>query len=256
MTIHFSKYQATGNDFILIDNRKLTFPALDNALIARLCHRRFGIGADGLMLLQQHPEYDFEMVYFNADGNLGSFCGNGSRSIVKFAERLGLATGSTCFLASDGVHEATILKNGVRVKMSDVNKLIPTEFGLFLNTGSPHVVIAVDAIEYLDVDSLGKKVRHDPIFSPGGTNVNFAKFEGDKVLVRTFERGVEAETLSCGTGVVASAIAAAERGFLTPVKVVTPGGNLEVSFLRNENHYSEIWLSGNALHVFDGDISV
>lgn len=241
---------------MLIDNRDLSFPAQDYELISRLCHRRFGIGADGLILLQQHAEYDFEMVYYNADGKPGSFCGNGSRSIVKFAERLGLATGKTRFLASDGLHEAVILQDGVRVKMNDVQKVVPTEFGLFLNTGSPHVVIVVDSIEYIDVDSIGKKVRHDPIFLPGGTNVNFASFETDKVLVRTFERGVEAETLSCGTGVTASAIAAAERGYKSPVKVVTPGGNLEVNFVRKESHYADIWLSGNALLVYEGDISV
>ncbi len=256
MQLKFSKYQATGNDFILVDNRNLSFPTNNNELVARMCHRRFGIGADGLILIQNHPQFDFEMVYFNADGKLGSFCGNGSRAAVRFAENLGLVNHEARFLAADGPHEAWIASNSIKVRMKDVDKLVPTEFGFFLDTGSPHVVIPIDNITYADVDSIGKKVRHDPIFSPGGTNVNFASFNADVLQVRTFERGVEAETLSCGTGVTATALAATRYGKCSPVQVQTPGGNLEVSFETDGKHFQKIYLTGAAINVFEGDFFI
>jgi diaminopimelate epimerase len=256
MRIDFSKYQATGNDFMLVDNREKQFPEHDNELIARLCHRKFGIGADGLILLQSHEDFDFEMVYFNADGKPGSFCGNGSRAAVRFAEFLGMVKLKARFLAADGLHEAWISPESIQVKMIDVDKMIPTEFGFFLDTGSPHVIIPVDNLVFADVDSLGKKVRHDPIFFPGGTNVNFVSFKGTGIQVRTYERGVEAETLSCGTGVTASALASTQYGKSSPVNVETPGGMLEVTFNTHEGIFDQIYLSGAAIKVFDGHINL
>ena len=255
----FAKYQGTGNDFILIDDRAGTFPVADRALVAHLCHRRFGIGADGLILLQLHPDYDFRMVYFNADGAEGSMCGNGGRCTVRFAHDLGIFQTHTRFLAIDGEHEATVFEEHIDLKMSDVTHLDTYPDYCFLNTGSPHVVKVVAGLDQFDVVAEGRNLRHDPAFAPGGTNVNFVEKTTDGHLaVRTYERGVEAETYSCGTGVTAAAlIAHRQHGLSSPVAIRTPGGNLRVTFTpQPDGSFTDIHLIGPAQRVFGGNITL
>lgn len=269
MTINFFKYQGTGNDFVIIDDRDRNFPASDQALIERLCHRRFGIGADGLILLQNEASandqpnderrYDFKMVYFNADGAEGSMCGNGGRCIVRFAHDLGIFAHETRFLAVDGEHMAEVRGDDVFLKMSPVSA-IEDRVGLtFLNTGSPHVVQFVDEVESLDVVAEGRAIRYGTPFQPGGTNVNFAQILADQtVFVRTYERGVEDETYSCGTGVTAVALAASQqRNLAGPVQIKTIGGNLRVSFeSAGDGQFEAIYLIGPAQRVFSGTITI
>ena len=264
MTFNFFKYQGTGNDFVLIDDRAEAFPAADQALIERLCHRRFGIGADGLILLQNDAEYDFRMVYFNADGAEGSMCGNGGRCIVRFAHDLGLFGSETRFRAVDGEHLAEVRGNDIFLKMSDVSAIENRAGFTFLNTGSPHVVQFTDDLESLDVVSQGRSIRYDSAFQPdkstrGGTNVNFTQMIDDHtVFVRTYERGVEDETYSCGTGVTAVALVAYQQLHMpTPVHIQTLGGNLRVSFNpKADNQFDTIYLIGPAERVFSGTITV
>ena len=258
-TMDFYKYQGTGNDFILIDDRAGTFPHTNQALIERLCHRRFGIGADGLILLQNDTEYDFRMVYFNADGAEGSMCGNGGRCIVRFAHDLGLFESETRFRAVDGEHVAVVCEEEIFLKMSDVAGIEKRSNLTFLDTGSPHVVQFSDDLESLDVVSEGRAIRYDAAFS-GGTNVNFAQVLNDHtVFVRTYERGVEDETYSCGTGVTAVALVAHQQlAMPDPVFIQTLGGNLRVSFNPSAagNQFSSIYLIGPAKRVFTGSITV
>jgi len=258
MIIPFNKYQGTGNDFIIIDNRKGIFNAADHGLINRLCNRRFGIGADGLMLISSNSQHDYEMKYFNSDGFEGSMCGNGGRCSAGFAIRNGIAGEKLSFRAVDGIHHALAEKNIIRLSMNDVNDPQLVNGSYFLNTGSPHYVIFRDNIEDIDVNEEGRKIRWSPEFAPGGTNVNFIELQGDGIYVRTFERGVEEETLSCGTGVTASAIVSVLSGHfdtnIIPVK--TKGGDLSVSFKISGNNISDIWLSGPATFVFEGEVDV
>ena len=272
--MNFVKYQGTGNDFILIDDRRsqsshTPFPVDNQPFTEQLCHRRFGIGADGLILLQDvpvqnvpvqddAPGYNFRMVYFNADGREGSMCGNGGRCIVRFAHDLGLFETRTRFLAVDGEHEAEVQNDVISLKMSDVSGFMPFHGGIFLNTGSPHVVVFVDDVAAFDVVGQGRQLRHDSRFGAGGTNVNFTEVLADNSLfVRTFERGVEDETYSCGTGVTAVALAAhRQRGINSPIAIKTPGGNLTVSFsATGPNSFGDIWLTGPATRVFSGAIT-
>ncbi len=259
----FSKYQGTGNDFILIDDRNNTFPTNNQSLVAHLCHRRFGIGADGLILLQNHPDYDFRMVYFNADGAEGSMCGNGGRCIVKFAHDLGIFKTNTRFLAVDGEHLAEVEGDEVRLKMSDVSGRsdvsVDTQTYAFMNTGSPHVVQFLDGLAQYDVVGQGRQLRYNAAFSPGGTNVNFTELvDGNGLFVRTYERGVEDETYSCGTGVTAAALVAHQQQRLTsPVAIRTLGGNLRVAFAAQpEGSFTDIYLIGPAQRVFTGNITL
>lgn len=265
--MNFVKYQGTGNDFILIDDRQVTlgqaksFPTHDQEYIAHLCHRRFGIGADGLILLQDSPApgYAFRMTYFNADGREGSMCGNGGRCIVRFAHDLGLFETQTRFLAVDGDHEAAVQNDVISLKMSDVSGFTPFNEGIFLNTGSPHMVVFTDDVAAFDVVGQGRPLRHDLRFGAGGTNVNFVEVLADNSLfVRTFERGVEDETYSCGTGVTAAALTAClQRRMSGPIAVKTPGGNLHVAFApTGTDTFSHIWLTGPATRVFTGTITV
>ena len=255
----FVKYQGTGNDFVLVDDRAETFPQTNQALIGRLCHRRFGIGADGLILLQHDPEFDFKMVYFNADGAEGSMCGNGGRCIVRFAHDLGLFGSETRFRAVDGEHVAVVCEEEIFLKMSDVAGIEKRHGFPFVDTGSPHVVRFVDDLESVNVVAEGRAIRYDTAF-PGGTNVNFAQVLDDNtVFVRTYERGVEDETYSCGTGVTAVALAAHQQlAMPDPVFIQTIGGNLRVSFnpLANSGQFSDIYLIGPAKRVFAGSITV
>jgi diaminopimelate epimerase len=258
MKLQFYKYHGAGNDFIILDNRNLSFDADNFSLIALMCDRRFGVGADGLMLLQNHESCDFEMRYFNSDGYEGSMCGNGGRCIVSFARRLNIIESSSRFMAVDGIHEATIEENDrINLKMSDVNQVESIGNDFFLNTGSPHFVRFVEDISHLDVVAEGRKVRFNERFNEEGTNVNFVKMEHDHLTVYTYERGVEDETLACGTGITASALCAAlktgvsEGSFLISAK----GGNLEVSFKKKEEGFTDIWLKGPAQFVFEGEYS-
>lgn len=260
MSVLFYKYEGTGNDFILFDDREKKFDDSDKKLISNLCDRRFGIGADGLMLLRNKQGYDFEMVYFNADGNTSSMCGNGGRCISRFAKDIGAVKNNEMrFLAVDGEHTAIIGPETIKLKMNDVADI---EIGLdffFLNTGSPHYVKFDSHVATLNVVKEGKKIRNNERFVKEGTNVNFVMKENDGIFMRTYERGVEDETLSCGTGVTACAIVASLNGMATsPEKCVvnTRGGNLSVHFKKNENSFSNIWLEGPATFVFKGEIEV
>lgn len=258
MNIPFYKYQGTGNDFVLIDNRTNIFDRERRDIVAQICHRRFGIGADGFILLQNKEGYDFEMVYYNADGNESTMCGNGGRCIVQFAYDLGVIGAETRFLAVDGPHDAQVKDGLVHLHMIDVqavNNLNEDTF--FLNTGSPHYVQRVLEIEKYPIFEQGKAIRYSDAFKPGGTNVNFMEMQDETLFVRTYERGVEDETYSCGTGVTAAAIAASKLGASVPVHVKTLGGNLQVSFTHSgENTYSNIYLIGPAKRVFEGQIEV
>lgn len=258
MAISFYKYQGTGNDFVMVDNRKLTFPADDEQLVKQLCDRRTGIGADGLILLQDHPDYDFEMVYFNADGRLGSMCGNGARCTVRFAKQLGVIEDVACFLAADGEHQASIEREQIHLKMNDVAGVEQIGEDYYLNTGSPHYVRFVDDVQALDVFAEGRAIRYNERFKEVGTNVNFVqRLSDNEIFVRTYERGVEDETLSCGTGVTACALVAGMKGMLSPVKVKVLGGELEVSFEQNtDGGFKYIYLIGPARQVFTGSITV
>lgn len=255
MQLPFSKYHGTGNDFILIDNREENF-TLTQPQIEKLCHRRFGIGADGLMLLEVAEGYDFRMRYFNADGNEGSMCGNGGRCITRFAHDKGLSKSEFHFLAVDGPHDASIEMNGnIRLKMKDVPDYeMHTSFD-FVDTGSPHVVKQVPGLEDYNVVEEGRNIRNSAKYKDDGVNVNFVQVVNEfKIFVRTYERGVEDETYSCGTGVTASALVNAhnERGF-NHVEVETNGGMLSVQFDRtDERSFENIWLVGPAVKVFEG----
>lgn len=260
MSLHFSKYQGTGNDFILIDNRDFDFDGSDLSTIKFLCDRKMGIGADGLMLLESHPTLDFKMRYFNSDGKEGSMCGNGGRCIVAFAKKLGIILKTARFEAIDGVHEAIICKNNiVDLLMQDVNNVEQGDDFYFLDTGSPHYVTFKDDVKGIDIVREGRCIRNNDRFKEIGTNVNFAQIESDKIIVYTYERGVEDETLSCGTGVTAAAISAAlkARSSDNSYNIETKGGKLKVKFNKlDDNHFNNIWLEGDVTFVFDGYIEI
>lgn len=258
MQLQFYKYQGTGNDFILLDNRTESI-VLDQPTVAALCDRRFGIGADGLMLLQNKEGFDFEMIYFNSDGRQSSMCGNGGRCIAAFAHKLGLGkAGKFYFLAVDGAHEAIVNNSFVELKMNDVRAIERVGEDFFLNTGSPHYVKFVDNLAELDIVEQGRAIRYNKRFEEEGTNVNFIESVGEEVHVRTYERGVEAETFSCGTGVTACALVAAVKGVSTgrnSCRITTPGGLLTVSFERVlEQNFYNVWLKGDAMFVYTGQI--
>jgi len=258
MQLKFYKYQGTGNDFILLDNRKKLI-SLTHDQIYYLCDRKYGIGADGLMLLEKEEGYDFKMVYYNADGNESTMCGNGGRCIVAFARKLGIIKTTAKFFAIDGAHEAVIEKNHiVQLKMTDVENIKNETDHSLLDTGSPHYVRWVHDIENLNVFENGKTIRNEERFQPKGINVNFAQKGNEKIIVRTYERGVEDETLSCGTGVTAVAIASvAEEIGLFTVNIETPGGGLLVTFEKETKHSAKnIFLSGAATFVYEGVIDL
>jgi len=253
---NFFKYQGTGNDFIIIDNRNSDI-SLNNNKVKELCDRRFGIGADGLMLLENHSELDFNMRYFNSDGNESTMCGNGGRCLVAFAKSLNIIGNETSFNSIDGIHKAVINPdNTISLEMQKVKKVDIVNKNYFLNTGSPHYVTFKENVKDIDVFKRGREIRNSAEFAPDGTNVNFVELINDKLFVRTFERGVEDETLSCGTGVTASAISTSIH--LDSVKnsydIITLGGNLNVSFKKlDKNTYTDIWLTGPATFVFKGE---
>jgi diaminopimelate epimerase len=257
MQLLFYKYQGTGNDFVMIDNRQKQFDRKNLNLVKSLCHRKYGIGADGLILIEEHPTADFEMVYYNSDGSQ-SLCGNGSRCAVHFARHLGIIEDNAQFIAIDGLHEAYMIKDQVFLRMHNVNEVDRFEEDMFIHTGSPHYVRFVKELTKVDVVEEGRKIRHSDLYKKEGTNVNFVEpTEEGKVYVRTYERGVEDETLSCGTGVTAVALACSYLGYQSPVKLITPGGQLQVAFKTNgEDKFCDIYLSGPATPVFEGSILV
>lgn len=260
MNIEFYKYQGTGNDFVILDNRSGKYDGLDRGQVKFLCDRRFGIGADGLMLLNLYPGYDFEMKYYNADGGESSMCGNGGRCLTQFASDIGMTQTTYHFLAIDGPHESSIEADGkVALKMGDVNAVTEDHGNFILDTGSPHFVSFQEDVLHMDVSRKGKEIRNSARFKEQGINVNFVEQtqDPDTIIVRTYERGVEDETFSCGTGVTACALVSAhnDNGF-NRVEVETRGGKLSVEYTKNGNHFTDIWLQGPARRVFQGSISI
>ncbi|MFD2890917.1 diaminopimelate epimerase [Flavobacterium chuncheonense] len=260
MKLTFYKYQGTGNDFVMIDNRSLSFPKSNTQLVAHLCDRKFGIGADGLILLENHPEYDFKMVYYNSDGNESSMCGNGGRCLVAFAKHMGVITDKAEFEAVDGYHYATIDSDStVALQMIDVDTIEVHNTYSFLNTGSPHHVQLENDLKTLDVKEKGAAIRYSDLYGAAGSNINFvSQLTNDSFAVRTYERGVEDETLSCGTGVTAVAIAMYEtkKTNSNRVQLKVEGGDLAVSFEKNGNVYTNVFLIGPATFVFEGEIEI
>ncbi len=251
--IRFWKYEGTGNDFIMLDNRQLTFdPSREK--IEKMCHRRFGIGADGLILIENDPGADFRMVYFNSDGRESTFCGNGGRCAAAFARFLGITGDESRFLARDGFHTARCHDSEpVRLQMRDVDSIRKVPEGWELFTGSPHLVQESDWDESFPVKEKGAEIRYNNRYRAEGINVNFVKKEGSGIAVRTYERGVEDETLSCGTGVTAAALVSAGWGLTSPVSVRTPGGMLSVEFSQKEDGgFTEVFLLGPVRMVFEG----
>ncbi|MCC7331482.1 MAG: diaminopimelate epimerase [Flavobacteriales bacterium] len=259
MILNFYKYQGTGNDFVMIDNREAIFDKSNVEMIQKLCNRKFGIGADGLILIEKHSSLDFTMIYFNADGSQ-SFCGNGSRCAVSFAKFLGIISNKAAFLSTDGEHEAWIDENGeVGLKMHDVSNVESGVNYSFLNTGSPHYIVEVDDIIPINVVEEGRKIRYNNRFKSSGTNVNFVCYKNDLIYIRTYERGVEDETLSCGTGVTAAAINHALKNNISEgtTTLLTSGGKLQVKFKQNQKgEFTDIWLIGQAEQVYTGTISL
>lgn len=252
----FYKYQGAGNDFIMIDNRQTVININQHQLIEQICDRRFGIGADGLILIQNHIDYDFEMVYFNADGYQSSMCGNGGRCAVAFAKYLGIINTKTRFLAIDGEHKAIVEKDDwVELKMTNVDTVEVNKNHFVLDTGSPHYVTFIDRLDDIDVFNQGRSIRYNDRFNEKGINVNFVENTADGISVATYERGVEDETFACGTGVTACAIAHwIQYKTMTNIPIKTKGGNLSVSFEVENNQFKNIWLCGGATFVFKGEI--
>ncbi len=271
--INFHKISAAGNDFILIDNRKNVLPADISALAAKMCNRKFAVGADGLIALENSASADFRMKFFNSDGSPAEMCGNGARSLARFAHRIGAAGKKMSFETDAGLVSAEILKEDVRIQLSTpkdirldfVLKVEKMEFNAsFINTGVPHTVIYVNDIEKADVVNIGRAVRYHKEFSPAGTNVNFVQVKDRQtLLVRTYERGVEDETLACGTGVTASAVVSGIKKLVaTPVNCVTRGGyKLIVNFTLNDtadliSPVDNVFLEGPAEIAFSGEMEI
>ena len=254
--MEFYKYQGTGNDFVMIDNRDLQFPK-NKKTIARLCDRRFGIGADGLILLENDEKYDFKMVYYNSDGGESTMCGNGGRCLVAFAFFLDIFEHKCTFIATDGEHEAEIHNGIVKLKMIDVERIHNDGNDSVLNTGSPHYVKYVEDIAGFNVFAEGNSIRNSENYREKGINVNFVEnISDEEIFVRTYERGVEDETFSCGTGVTASALTFLQKNNLNSIKVKTLGGDLKVYAEKNGNSFREIWLEGPAKQVFKGEVDL
>lgn len=258
MTATFYKYQGTGNDFVIFDNRDGAIE-LTTAQVKHLCDRRFGIGADGLMLLNTAPGYDFEMKYYNSDGRESTMCGNGGRCLTRFAHDRGIHRDTYRFIAVDGEHEASLGDHGwINLKMKDVDGIHNYHGDFVLDTGSPHYVKSVPDVRSMDVYTEGKEIRCSRDFEAQGINVNFVESDDHNIVVRTYERGVEDETYSCGTGVTASALVFAhnENGF-NRIEVQTKGGRLAVEFDKTgEQSFENIWLCGPAVFVFKGEVAL
>ena len=256
MKLEFHKYSGTGNDFIIIDDRSNKFDKYNSAFISSLCNRRSGIGSDGLILLQKHSEFDFNMIYFNADGREGSMCGNGGRCMIDFAHYLGLIDDDCIFNACDGIHQGVWSPDSISLKMSNVDCIEIIDHHYFLDTGSPHYVQFVDNLDNYDVLNQGREIRYSDRFKSKGVNVNFVEVNNDNLFVRTYERGVETETYSCGTGVTAAAIVFHKsKKDVKMLKIKTLGGFLEVVFDVKDDVYTDIWLKGSVQKIYTGVIS-
>lgn len=260
MQLEFFKYQGTGNDFVMIDNRSGFFPKENVQLVARLCDRRFGIGGDGLILLEKDTDTDFKMVYYNSDGNQGSMCGNGGRCLVAFAKDLSVIKDKCTFIATDGLHHATVANDGiVSLQMIDVTNIKKENDYTFMNTGSPHHVQMVENLEDYNVKENGAALRYGTLYGAAGSNINFVKkINEDTFSLRTYERGVEDETLACGTGATAVAIAMNATGQTnaSSIKLNVEGGKLAVSFDKMGDVFTNVFLIGPAEFVFKGIIEI
>ena len=257
MEIKFEKFQGAGNDFIILDNRDSIYSYLNFEQIKTICNRNLGVGSDGLILLESSIDSDFEMKYFNSDGTLSSLCGNGGRCIVAYAHKHGLIGIHTRYNAVDGFHEAQVISNNqVRLKMNDISNIMHFDKALVLDSGSPHYVEFNNDISKLNVKKLGRKIRKFEAFNPDGINVNFIQKENErKFFIRTYERGVENETLACGTGAVAAAVGMHYLGKTageTKIELLALGGRLIVDFSCNNKTYENIHLQGPANYVFSG----
>lgn len=260
MNIKFYKYEGTGNDFIILDNRDGKYDGVGADEAKKLCHRKFGVGADGLMLMNKKEGYDFEMIYFNADGSSSTMCGNGGRCMIQFAYDMGIHQYTYSFFAVDSKYVAEIENDkSIKLKMNDVNEVAYHGGYSVLHTGSPHFVKFASDVENIDVVETGREIRYSKAFAENGINVNFVEnTDENAIYVRTYERGVEDETLSCGTGVTAAALMAAHNpvGF-NRVEVQTPGGKLSIEFTKiDEQHFENIWLCGPANQVYSGEIDI
>ncbi|MEQ9064449.1 MAG: diaminopimelate epimerase [Vicingaceae bacterium] len=256
MLVDFHKYHGNGNDFILIDNRSLGLK-LSSIEIKEICHRHFGIGSDGIILIENDQETDFNMVFYNPDGSQ-SFCGNGSRCSLHFAFNEGIIEGHAIFRAIDGIHRGEVKDFHTRIQISDIEEVKRFEDCFFVNTGSPHAIVFVENVDLIEIATEASRIRHDSRFAPDGTNVNFVEFTDNGIRSRVFERGVENETLSSGSGTTAQAICShALKGLDSPISVSTRGGNLKVEFSFDGNgHYNNIWLVGEVNPVFKGTLSL
>lgn len=258
MRINFHKYQGTGNDFIMIDCTDRPIE-LSVQQISDLCNRRFGIGADGLICIYKHDHLDFEMKYYNSDGSR-SFCGNGARCAVAFAHKLGLFDKEVRFEAIDGEHSAIITDEEVSLKMNDVNQIERDDSSYVIETGSPHYISFVDNIEQQDIVSFGKKIRYSETYKNQGINVNLVAISKENSIeMLTYERGVEDETLSCGTGATAAALALLHKNQLkseATVQVKVKGGRLKVKAIPSGDGFKAVYLIGPATYVFNGSITI
>ncbi len=262
MTVEFYKYQGAGNDFVILDNRNNNLN-LSTLQINKICNRRFGVGADGLMTLKNHDNYDFSMTYYNSDGKEGSMCGNGGRCILAFSQRIGINKNPLKFIATDGPHDGEIIEEHnneslVKLKMIDVSQFETAENYYVIDTGSPHYIQFTNKLATKNVFKEGKKIRNSKPFKNEGINVNFVEANDNNLFVRTYERGVENETLACGTGVTASALAYAVKNNLEQesIQIKTLGGDLKVSFKKSGGIFKSIWLEGPATFVFKGKIEI
>ncbi len=255
MKIEFYKYQATGNDFVMIDNRAKKVPKINSAIISRLTDRNFGIGADGIILIEDDDNFDFKMIYYNADGS-ETFCGNGGRCVVLFAKYLKIISKKTNFIAADGNHFAEVVNENVLLKMTDVSNVIVKKTSTFVYTGAEHHVELVENLDNYPVVQNGRAIR----YSYGlGSNVNFVQKINDRTFrIRTYEKGVENETLACGTGATAVAISMykTKKTNSNSVKLLVEGGVLEVSFIEKNGVYTNVFLKGMANFVFKGSIAI
>lgn len=253
MPFEFQKYQGTGNDFIIIDDRDENFDLKNHTLIQNICDRKFGIGSDGLILIRNSKEADFEMIFYNPDASM-SFCGNGSRCAVMFCFQNKIISNKNCsFIAIDGIHQASIENDWVKISIGDVNTIKKYDKDIFINTGSPHYIRFVKELNNLAIKTEAHPIRYNNEFKEKGTNVNFVEPHENYIAVRTYERGVEDETLSCGSGVTACAIGAAYLlDKKSPIKIQSQGGELNVSFSQEGEKFTNIFLSGPAKFVFKG----
>lgn len=255
MKILFNKYEGAGNDFIIINNTPAVINHTDNVLISRLCDRRFGIGADGLILIEECEGYDFEMVFFNSDGYPSTMCGNGGRCAAHFVMENLTGKRKLKFLVGDGAHTASPEGDLIELSINDVYDIVRTPDGMVVNTGVPHLVVFTNDVDNKDVVTEGRKLRNSPVYAPAGVNVNFVQIVGERLKLRTYERGVEDETLACGTGATASAIAAALSGKIVTeqAEVIVKGGSLHITFKIKRETITDIRLRGPATFVFSGE---